>query len=101
MGVQQNLTPYLVKAVQEQHALVVAQQTEIVDLKAQLDLKASESVVVAQQTEIVDLKAQLALKVSESVVVAQQTEIVDLKAQLLALKAVVDALVVSTGQLVV
>jgi hypothetical protein len=101
LGIKQNLTPYLVKAVQEQHALVVAQQTEIVDLKAQLDLKASESVVVAQQTEIVDLKAQLALKVSESVVVAQQTEIVDLKAQLLALKAVVDALVVSTGQLVV
>jgi hypothetical protein len=87
--------PLLVSCVQEQHELVVLQQTEIVDLKAQLALKASESVVVAQQAEIVDLKAQLALKASESVVVAQQAEIVDLKAQLLALKAVVDALVAS------
>jgi hypothetical protein len=81
-----NFTILTIKAVQEQHEIIVAQATRIDTQQIKID---------AQQTEIVDLKAQLALKASESVVVAQQTEIVDLKAQLLALKAVVDALVAS------
>ena len=62
MGIQQNLVPYLVKAIQEQQQIIQQQSTQLTALQSTVAAQSTQvlqSQVTAQQIQIAQLMSQI------------------------------------------